>query len=417
MKPFAQQTYYEILELPVTASAEEIRAAHARAMETYSPDSIAVYTLVEPQELEALHQRLTEAMEILCEPDLRFEYDRSIGVERIPEEVTRPREATAKAPEPQAEPAPAPPTPAEASVAISRASSRRPSYILSYALRGTPFLGPLDGSALLSVEAAPSTIAPTAPAAPAQATTAEPLPAVEVAPAPTPVAQVPPPPPAPTPVAQIPPPPPAPARAAQVPPPPPALTPVAQIPTAPPAPPSAEARPVTPSRRGAVPPPLPSRSALRAPIHSSASHRPGPPLPHSSPAREKAPPGPPADKPPGETAVPAQGSAAPPEPALAPVRDSRSRLKTIDIPPSAECNGELLRRVREGRNLTLQTLAERTRISSRHLANIEADRYEDLPAPVYLRGMLMSIARELGMDPLRVSKSYMALVASAPQRR
>src|SRR5437868_11140418 len=82
MKPFEQQTYYELLEIPVTAPEDEIRAAYARAIETYSPDSVAIYTLVDPGQLDALRARLTEAMEILTEPDLRAEYDRMIGVSR-----------------------------------------------------------------------------------------------------------------------------------------------------------------------------------------------------------------------------------------------------------------------------------------------------------------------------------------------
>ena len=59
----------------------------------------------------------------------------------------------------------------------------------------------------------------------------------------------------------------------------------------------------------------------------------------------------------------------------------------------------------------LQQVADRTRISSRHLENVEADRYGALPAPVYLRGILMNLARELGLDPLRVSRSYLALAS------
>lgn len=101
-------------------------------------------------------------------------------------------------------------------------------------------------------------------------------------------------------------------------------------------------------------------------------------------------------------------------------RDSREtpRYKPVDISAeTTEFNGELLRRVREGRGLSLQALSERTRISMRHLENVEADRYKDLPATVYLRGMLMSMARELGLDPLRVSKSYLALAAGSPRRR
>jgi ribosome-binding protein aMBF1 (putative translation factor) len=90
--------------------------------------------------------------------------------------------------------------------------------------------------------------------------------------------------------------------------------------------------------------------------------------------------------------------------------------KPIELPPNTEFNGELLRRVRESRGLSLQQLAERTRISSKHIENVEADRYSALPATVYLRGMLMSLARELTLDPLRVSKSYLALVA-APKKK
>jgi ribosome-binding protein aMBF1 (putative translation factor) len=92
------------------------------------------------------------------------------------------------------------------------------------------------------------------------------------------------------------------------------------------------------------------------------------------------------------------------------------RPKPIELPPHTEFNGELLRRVRESRGLTLSQLAERTRISSKHLENIEADRYAALPATVYLRGMIMSVARELTLDPLRVSRSYLAL-ATAPNKK
>lgn len=92
------------------------------------------------------------------------------------------------------------------------------------------------------------------------------------------------------------------------------------------------------------------------------------------------------------------------------------RPKPIELPPNTEFNGELLRRVRESRNLTLSQLAERTRISTKHLENVEADRYAALPATVYLRGILMNIARELTLDPLRVSRSYLALAADPKKK-
>ena len=87
------------------------------------------------------------------------------------------------------------------------------------------------------------------------------------------------------------------------------------------------------------------------------------------------------------------------------------KVKPPELPDGAEINGELLRRVREARGMTLQQVAERTRIGRMHLENLEADRYAALPTTVYLRGILMNVARELMLDPLRVAKGYLELVA------
>jgi hypothetical protein len=95
--------------------------------------------------------------------------------------------------------------------------------------------------------------------------------------------------------------------------------------------------------------------------------------------------------------------ASPPE---LPTRPREGKVK-LDIPSDAEFNGELLRRVRESYGLSLQQVAERTRITRIHLENVEADRYDRLPATVYLRGILVNLARELRLDPARVSKTYL----------
>jgi Helix-turn-helix domain/DnaJ domain len=100
------------------------------------------------------------------------------------------------------------------------------------------------------------------------------------------------------------------------------------------------------------------------------------------------------------------------EPAAAsPAAPAEERPRMPDLPPDVEFNGELLRRVREARGLTLQQVAERTRIGRSHLERVEADRYADLPPSVYLRGILVSLARELKLDATRVSKSYLLLAA------
>jgi cytoskeletal protein RodZ len=65
-------------------------------------------------------------------------------------------------------------------------------------------------------------------------------------------------------------------------------------------------------------------------------------------------------------------------------------------------------------------LSERTKVTRHHLENIEADRFKALPAPVYLRGILMSLARELRLDGQKVARSYLerqaAALAEAPRK-
>jgi curved DNA-binding protein CbpA len=85
----------------------------------------------------------------------------------------------------------------------------------------------------------------------------------------------------------------------------------------------------------------------------------------------------------------------------------------FSVPVGATWTGELLRRAREARGLTLQQIAERTKVTRHHLENIEADRYAQLPPPVYLRGILMSLAKELRLDGQRVARSYLEAVAAA----
>ncbi|KFA92344.1 hypothetical protein Q664_16210 [Archangium violaceum Cb vi76] len=463
MKHFEQQSYYELLEVAVTASEDQILDAYARAMETYSPDSIAVYTLADPEQLEALRERLTQAMEVLCALERRIEYDRKIGVTRSPEELARLRaESLKRAAETATDTAPAngageaPVTqaaaPAEPVAEVKPEVQARPATEEEELPEAEVVSGEVVAEAepvvasepVAEVEpvAASEPVAEVEPVAASEPVAAEAKPTIQNPPAEPPVAVTPPEPkPGPGPVAasavpedEVPaadPSEPTAAPAASTPPsagPTPAALPLVPLAAKPghlhrsltPAPisglkPAIHARPMASTARhgSTVPPPLPPRNGLRAPVRPEAeSARPAPPPSATRPNGQQL----------GEAPVLAEASAiANAESALALVsakaRDSRTRLKTVvDIPSDAEFNGELLRRVRESRNLSLPMLADRTRISSRHVENIEADRYDILPASVYLRGMLMSIARELGLDPLRVSKSYMGLVASGEKK-
>lgn len=121
--------------------------------------------------------------------------------------------------------------------------------------------------------------------------------------------------------------------------------------------------------------------------------------------------GPPPAAPPEAAAAPSHQppSPAPPEP---PPPAARTPDKAI-FPEGTRWTGEMLRRAREGRGLTVVALAERTKITRHHIDNVEQDRFDKLPAPVYLRGIVLSLARELRLDGQKVARSYLEHMAAA----
>ncbi|HLL55076.1 MAG TPA: helix-turn-helix domain-containing protein [Myxococcaceae bacterium] len=334
MKPFQDQTYYELLEVPVTASENEIRSAYERAAELYAPDSVAIYALESPAQAEELRARLREAMEFLTDPDLREEYDRSIGILRRAKPPVDRGELDVLPREPNVVAA------TEVLPTSQSLHSTHPEISVSY-------MPPPERSESLRGEPLPLRAEPPPPRNESDSS------------------------------------------------------------------PVREAMPF-------APPPEPRH--LVEPIRAAVSVETVRPLPE--PARPAPEPVRPSPESPRPAARPSRGmeatqlaeesAIATAESALAQVAakvrgEAPPKPKSIDIPADAEFNGELLRRVRESRGLTLSQVSERTRISKVHLENIEADRYKDLPVAVYLRGFLMSISREYGLDALRVSKSYMAL--------
>ncbi|MGK2966472.1 MAG: helix-turn-helix domain-containing protein [Tepidiformaceae bacterium] len=61
--------------------------------------------------------------------------------------------------------------------------------------------------------------------------------------------------------------------------------------------------------------------------------------------------------------------------------------------------GETLRAARESRGLSIEQAAQDTRISARFIEAIEAEDFDALPAPVYVRGFLRSYSNYLRVDP------------------
>jgi curved DNA-binding protein CbpA len=293
MKRFEEQTYFEILDVPLDADQSQLDAAYSRAKKYLGPDSVALYSLADPGEAEAFIARVEAAYQVLSDPELREKYRSSL-----------------------ADPLQIPPP---------------------YRPKPAPRQQTLD-SILADADSAPwsrrGLVEPDAPVAAAAPPddTPKPDPKVE-----TPVA-------------------------------------TPEVPEAPPpSPPQAAVRATEP----APPPEAPTPSAAPAPSEAPAL------------ASEMA-----LDETQRRTPAPARPQESP---------------RPLDLGPDAQFSGELLRRVRESKGLGLRDLADRTRITLAHLESVEADHYDALPVRVYLRGMLMSIARELRLDPVRVSRSYLDL--------
>jgi hypothetical protein len=167
-----------------------------------------------------------------------------------------------------------------------------------------------------------------------------------------------------------------------------------------------------------------------------------PPPPEREPDRERepvtaagneekvvaAPPAPPAPVPP--PAAPARGPIrldreipAPPAAAVQPAATPLPLTAAVTpepevpMPEGAAWTGEALRRVREARGLTVQQIADRTKVTRHHVENIEAERFPALPAPVYLRGILLSLARELRLDGQKVARAYLDRAAAQGGKR
>ena len=76
-------------------------------------------------------------------------------------------------------------------------------------------------------------------------------------------------------------------------------------------------------------------------------------------------------------------------------------------------SGLELKQLREAYGIELSEIYAITRISGDTLRNIEADRFEDLPAAIYLKHFLRAYAEILNIDPGHVVGGYLKSMAGA----
>lgn len=77
------------------------------------------------------------------------------------------------------------------------------------------------------------------------------------------------------------------------------------------------------------------------------------------------------------------------------------------IADATDFNGALLKKIREYKNVTIERMAEMTRISKTHINAIENEDLAKLPADVYVRGYVYQYAKVLKLNPDTVAASYL----------
>ncbi|MGF1549694.1 MAG: helix-turn-helix domain-containing protein, partial [Sphingomonadaceae bacterium] len=76
--------------------------------------------------------------------------------------------------------------------------------------------------------------------------------------------------------------------------------------------------------------------------------------------------------------------------------------------------GERLRSAREAAGIELEQIAAETRVPIRHLANIEEENWEALPAATYTIGFAKNYARKVGLDEREIAEELRARLDTEP---
>lgn len=88
-----------------------------------------------------------------------------------------------------------------------------------------------------------------------------------------------------------------------------------------------------------------------------------------------------------------------------------------EIKNTEDYTGLFLQKVRIYKNISLDQMAEATKVNRPYLVALEASDYSSLPAAVFIRGFLVQVAKVLELDPLKVSISYLKLYNSRDTKK
>ena len=96
-------------------------------------------------------------------------------------------------------------------------------------------------------------------------------------------------------------------------------------------------------------------------------------------------------------------------------KQDREFEKKVDT--CTEWSGGFLKEVREYKKVTIEQLQEQTKINPWYITAIEKMEPKNLPAPVFVRGYVLQIAKSLQLSEKTVADSYMKLFKSASEQK
>jgi curved DNA-binding protein CbpA len=99
-----------------------------------------------------------------------------------------------------------------------------------------------------------------------------------------------------------------------------------------------------------------------------------------------------------------------------PIETSSEWIEDL-IKAETDWTGEFLRKVREARGISIEDLADRTKISKRYLKAIESEQYLELPALVFIRGFLNQYLKALRISSVSATPIILDRIKkSCPQK-
>lgn len=75
--------------------------------------------------------------------------------------------------------------------------------------------------------------------------------------------------------------------------------------------------------------------------------------------------------------------------------------------------GALLQQARESCGFTVEHISSQLRLSKKVIKALEGDNYDELPAPIFVRGYIRSYAALVGLEANKISEGYSQLIQSA----